>query len=106
MFCITGNCRNNLGHWPTREIAVASGARRDFAFYATKDCAMGSDADYGFMLWDGKSRGTLTNIDDLVAQSKPVVVYVAPEKTFVTVRKRDELRPKFHGRSTGTLLIP
>ena len=91
VFCVAGNCRNNLGDWPLREIAVAPNARRDFAFFATKDRAMGSEANYGLMLWDGKSRGTLTNIEDLVGQAKPVVVYVAPEKSFVTVREHDDL---------------
>jgi hypothetical protein len=43
-------------------------------------------ATHGLMLWDGQSRGTLTNIRNLVTRDKPTVVYVAPTKTFVTVR--------------------
>jgi hypothetical protein len=48
---------------------------------------MVEEADYGLMLWDGKSRGTLTNIVDLVRQGRPVVVYVAPAKTFTTLHE-------------------
>jgi len=91
VFCMAGQCRNNLGNWPTREIVAAPGAKRDFAYYATKDRAMGREADYGLMLWDGKSRGTITNIEDLVQRQKPVVVYLAPTKSFVTLRERDQL---------------
>jgi hypothetical protein len=91
VFCVAGGCRNNVGNWPTHEIAVAPGSRRDFAYYSAKDRAMGEEADYALMLWDGKSRGTLTNIRDLVRQAKPVVVYLAPSKTFVTLRQPSEL---------------
>lgn len=91
VFCMAGECRNNVGQWTTREVVTTPGVRRNFAYYAAKDRAMAHEADYGLMLWDGKSRGTLTNIEDLVRQRKPVVVYLAPEKSFVTVRDPDEL---------------
>lgn len=91
VFCMAGGCRNNLGNWPTREIAPPPNARRDYAYYSMKDRAMGNEADYAFMLWDGKSRGTFTNIADLVQQEKPVVVYLAPSKSFVTLREPDQL---------------
>jgi len=77
--------RNNLGGWPSRVIRP-NHARRDFDYYATKDRQMAQEASVGLMLWDGESRGTLLNILRLVTHTKPVVVYVAPEKTFVEVR--------------------
>jgi hypothetical protein len=43
------------------------------------------------MLWDGRSRGTLTNIVHLVREGKPVVVYVAPERSFYTLRQCSQL---------------
>src|SRR2546421_8998575 len=76
VFCMEGGCRNNVGDWPTRIIAAPDGSRRDFSYYSTKDRAMVAETDYGLMLWDGKSRGTLRSIVDLVRQNKPVVVYV------------------------------
>lgn len=52
---------------------------------------MVNETDYGLMLWDGKSRGTLTSIVDLLHRGKPVVVYLAPGKSFHTLSKREEL---------------
>ena len=90
VFCMAGECRNNLGNWPTREITAAPGAR-GFAYFSTKDRVMVEEADYGLMLWDGKSRGTLTNVVDLVRQGRPVVVYVAPAKAFATLHEPEQL---------------
>lgn len=59
--CMAGNCRNNVGGWPTREIVAPEGAR-GFAYYSTKDQAMVDDASHGLMLWDGKSKGTLIKV--------------------------------------------
>ena len=64
---------------------------------------MVQEADYGLMLWDGKSRGTLTNIVDLVRQGRPVVVYVAPAKTFTTMREPQHLAD-FGRRFDSTIL--
>ena len=52
---------------------------------------MTDEANYGLMLWDGESRGTLTSIVDLVAGGKPVAVYFSPTKTFYTLRDFSEL---------------
>jgi hypothetical protein len=90
VFCMAGICRNNVGNWPTRVIVGHNGSR-DAAFFGMKDRAMGAEADYGFMLWDGKSRGTLANIKDLIGRQKPVVVYLASKKSFLTLRTLDEL---------------
>ena len=91
VFCMEGVCRNNVGSWPTRTIRAANSERRDFAYYSTKDRAMAAEADYGLMLWDGQSRGTLTNVVHLVRQGKPVVVYMASSKSFQMLRHPDHL---------------
>jgi len=91
VFCMADICRNNIGKWPTHEVRAPQGGRRDAAFFSVKDRAMGAEADYGLMLWDGKSRGTLANIKDLVERQKPVVVYFAPDKSFLTLRRYEEL---------------
>ncbi|SRR5579885_503595 len=91
VFCMQGKCRNNLAGWPTRIIKASDSSRRDFAFYSTKDRVMVEEADYGLMLWDGKSRGTLRSIVDLVRERKPVVVYLATEKSFSTLRDEGDL---------------
>jgi hypothetical protein len=40
------------------------------------------------MLWDGHSTGTVVNAARLIAAGKPVVIYVAPEKNFRTLKSR------------------
>lgn len=91
VFCMEGSCRNNVGNWPTRSVSAANSSRRDFAYYSTKDRVMTDEADYGLMLWDGESRGTLTSIVDLAGKGKPVVVYFSPKKIFYTLRVSSEL---------------
>ena len=91
IFCTEGTCRNNLGNWPTRTIRAENPARRDFEFYRAKDRAMTEEADYGLMLWDGKSRGTLMNAVGLIRRSRPLVLYVAPTKSFFTLRQAPDL---------------
>lgn len=91
VFCMEGGARNNIGSWPTRTITAADPGRRDFAFYSTKDRAMVEEADYGFMLWDGRSRGTLTNVVHLVRRGKPILLYIAPDKSFCTLLESSDL---------------
>ena len=52
---------------------------------------MAANATHGLMLWDGESRGTLTNIKNLVRDGKPVVVYFSPSKTFLTIKNATDL---------------
>jgi hypothetical protein len=89
--CMEGHCRNNVGHWPTREVSAPRGAR-GFDFYSMKDKTMADAAQYGLMLWDGKSKGTINNVVNLSRDGKPVVVYIAPKKQFITVKVLDDLR--------------
>ena len=88
--CMAGNCRNNIGNWPAREIEAAPGSR-GFVYYATKDTAMVNNADYGLMLWDGESKGTLNSVINMVRQHKPVVVYLAPRNAFQNLRSPDDI---------------
>ena len=91
VFCMEGGCRNNVGAWATRTVSSHHASRHDFAHFSTKDREMAREADYGLMLWDGRSRGTLTSTIDLVRKGKPVVVYLAPEKSFHEVRDSRQL---------------
>jgi hypothetical protein len=104
-FCMDDACRNNVGNWPVRKIHATDSKRRDFAYYSTKDRAMAAEADYGFMLWDGHSRGTLTNIVNLVREGKPVVLSVAPGKSFQTVRDPGQLIQLLE-RAQGETIAP
>jgi hypothetical protein len=39
-----------------------------------KDLHMAREADYGFMIWDGQSSGTLSNILELLEMGNKVLV--------------------------------
>jgi hypothetical protein len=91
VYCMADHCRNNVGQWPTHEITAPNGVR-GFAYYSLKDQAMVDDATYALMLWDGESKGTLNNVVNLLRQSKPVVVYLAPKKTFQNLRSGADLQ--------------
>jgi len=88
--CMADRCRNNVGDWPTRKI-LGSERARGFAYYATKDQAMVDDASYGLMIWDGKSKGTLNNIINLIRREKPIVVYLARARKFKNLRTADDV---------------
>ena len=55
-------------------------------FYTLKDMKMADDADYGLMIWDGKSKGTLKNIEEMKKNNKKFFVVlnelVVDEKHF------------------------
>ncbi len=85
VFCAGEVCRNNLGAWRTKNINVDPKLKgRDF--YTEKDKAMACEADYGFVLWDGKSSGSMNNVLELMKNHKPVVVYFGPDKTFYNIK--------------------
>ena len=83
--CMEKSCRNNVGHWPARRVAAPPGTR-GFDYYSIKDRVMADTAEYGLMLWDGKSKGTINNIVNLLRRQRPAVVYLAPTRNFDTVR--------------------
>lgn len=91
VYCAGEACRNNLGNWTTNHVDAFS-KTNDFQFYAIKDKEMAKKADYGFMLWDGKSAGTLNNILNLLRLQKRILVYFSPEKLFVNVSTLSDLK--------------
>lgn len=90
VFCSGDNSRNNLGNWATKHVETTRD-KKDFAFYALKDLEMAKEADYGFMIWDGKSKGTLNNILNLLKQKKKVLVYYTPKHDFYTLKTYGDL---------------
>jgi hypothetical protein len=77
VYCAGPACRNNVGQWPTKHIPVERNSK-DFEYYAQKDARMAEAASCGFMLWDGKSKGTLNNVLTLLRAGKKCLVYFAP----------------------------
>lgn len=75
VYVSNGIVRNNIGNWEVKSVPVEKSVH-GFAFYAEKDRAMAKDADVGFMLWNGKSKGTLNNMINLLDLEKQTIVYI------------------------------
>lgn len=75
VYASNGIARNNLGDWKIRSVSVPKNIR-GFDFYAQKDIQMAEDADIGFMIWNGKSKGTLNNIINLTLHRKKTMIYL------------------------------
>lgn len=102
VYCME-DCRNNVGQWPTRAQAAQPGSRRDRHYYGIKDVAMAKDATCGFMLWDGESKGTLTNVVNLLNAHKKVLLYLAPKKAFFNLRVFEDLHEALHANGIGNV---
>ena len=91
VYCAGGECRNNIGGWPQINIEVSPKLRgRDF--YAEKDKTMADEADYGLVLWDGKSVGSINNVLELMKNNKPVIIYFSPDRSFHALKEVDDVR--------------
>ena len=90
VYHVNGRYRNNLGRWPTRPVQPPPQAR-GFEYYSVKDVQMAADASFGMMLWDGRSRGTLANIRNLLSGGKPVAVYLSPGRQFRDLKREADL---------------
>lgn len=73
IYCSGANPRNNIGNWRTCNI-YPEGKTKGFQFYAAKDREMAKNADYGLMIWDGKSPGTILNVLRLLLGNKKAVL--------------------------------
>jgi probable addiction module antidote protein len=89
VFCSGAICRNNLGRWETRNIAVPKNVR-GYDFYAAKDREMAHEADFGLMIWDGKSVGTILNILRLIGAGKKAVLYDVRNKETRTFKTSED----------------
>jgi adenine-specific DNA-methyltransferase len=91
VFCSGEAPRNNLGSWTTHRVDVPKGAK-GFQFYAAKDREMAREADFGLMIWDGKSPGTVLNVLRLVQAGKISVLFNVTDKAAVNVKTVDQYR--------------
>lgn len=90
IFASNGKARNNIGNWEIEKVNVISGLK-GFDYFSAKDKAMAHSADYGFMIWNGQSKGTLNNIINLIKKSKKTLMYFIPEKNFYCIYKIEDL---------------
>ena len=85
VFCSGERYRNNLGRWQTRNVAAPRGVK-GFQFHAVKDREMAREADFGFMIWDGRSAGTILNVLRLVRAGKKTVLLHVPARQAMTFK--------------------
>ena len=90
VYASNGKARNNIGNWNVKAIDVPSGIYGR-EFYTYKDVAMSNDCDFGFMLWDGKSKGTLNNIERLLSMDKLSIICLSNRHKSFKIENRQQL---------------
>lgn len=95
IYCAGDTPRNNVADWPVRRVhsKARAGSR---AFFTAKDLEMARSSDYGLMIWDCKSTGTLSNVIELLRAKKKSVVFVNKNKDFVTIADKAGLDQLLH----------
>lgn len=86
IFCSGDKVRNNIGRWKVEKIQTDY-QKNTRLFFTAKDIQMAKKCDYGFMVWDSKSTGTLSNVYELLTQGKKSLVFVNKLKTFKKIGK-------------------
>lgn len=90
VFCVAWPGRNNLGRWPIQ--IVNNRARKGSTkVAAATDVAMAATADFGLMIWDGKSTAVLMNVIELTKHGKKSVMFIEPTASFVVIRNAIDL---------------
>jgi hypothetical protein len=90
VYCSGETPRNNLGNWVTKKISTAyKPGTRDY--FTAKDKKMAEDCDYGFMVWDASSTGTLSNALEIVERHKVALVYINKAKQFLKVKDAQDV---------------
>jgi len=90
VYCTGDSARNNVAEWPVHRVdsKARAGTR---AYFTAKDLEMARNSDYGLMVWDCKSTGTLSNVIELLKENKKSVVFVNKNKDFVTISDKTDL---------------
>lgn len=102
VYCAGEQPRNNFGNWTTQKVETSAkpGTR---AFFTAKDLEMAEVCDYGFMIWDTKSSGTLKNIIELLKRKKSSLVYINKNKSFSTIKSIDDFEGLLRNMSDAAL---
>ena len=104
VYCMEGECRNNVGNWPVE--AIHRRGKKDFAYFALKDARMSLEAEYGFMVWDGESKGTLNNVLSLIEQGKAVLVYCSSTREFLQIKSTQQLERFLRSHQAKATSLP
>ena len=73
VYCSGKRPRNNIGNWEIKTVQTNArpGTRE---FFTAKDIVMADDSDYGFMIWDARSTGTVSNCLELLKRKRLALV--------------------------------
>jgi hypothetical protein len=91
VYCSGAEPRRNVGDWPVRRVQVKHARSGSRAFFTAKDVEMAKTADFGLMIWDAKSVGTLRNVIELLCRNKKSVVFINTAKQFRTIGEVSQL---------------
>jgi hypothetical protein len=89
IYCSGNHVRNNVGRWEIKKI-ITDYKENSRLFFTQKDIRMAEDCDYGLMVWDSKSTGTLSNIYELLIRNKKSLVFVNKLKSFIKITNINE----------------
>lgn len=89
VFYVGLSARNNAGSWKEQRVE-ASSSLTGWEYYAQKDKRMAELTDYGLVLWDGESAGSIHNVFELLKNHKKVVAFYNPQKRFINVSSEEE----------------
>lgn len=95
VYCTGEAPRNNVGNWAVHHVQskARTGTR---AYFTAKDLEMAKNSDFGLMIWDCKSTGTLSNVIELLKAKKKSVVFINKKKEFVTISDKSDLEHLLH----------
>lgn len=90
VFCTGDKPRNNLGDWNVHRVR-SSAQKGTRAYFTAKDIEMADRAEFGLMLWDAASTGTLSNVFELLSKGKKSVVFINRETKFLDVKHGNDV---------------
>lgn len=102
VYCVNNEVRNNIGEWNIKSVSTTlkQGTR---SYFTVKDTAMARDCDFGFMIWDAKSVGTLKNALELLQLNKSSVVFINKTEEFHVIKSTDDFESLLAFMSTSAL---
>ena len=103
VYCSGNYPRNNLGSWKLNCVETEHKPNTR-SFFTAKDLEMAKTCDYGLMIWDSKSTGTLSNVYELLRQGKTSIVFINKLKQFFKVSNITEFQKMISIMSEGSLM--
>lgn len=91
VYCSGETPRRNHGNWPVEALLIKRTALHPgYSYWSQKDVKMVEDADVGFIVWDGSSRGSFIDAILLLTQEKELFLFMqeqsstseTPDKSF------------------------